>query len=419
MRRFRIVAKQEFLEAVRSTPFKVITVFLLVIVLLMGGAYVLIQTITGTEAEEIGDILIQTDSAEDLYTEVIAIEDRSGMALGKQLAEELPLVRFDTAKLGEPAIKTALDNGECDAYIIINSPLDFICYEKEGMYKESCAIKVAKALERLNSIALLNERGISGTDVNMILDSRAGYELRIMSGGYDMGKYMFNLVMVIMMFLVISLYGQMVANRVATEKSSRTMEVLATSVSPVELLCGKVVGVGAAGLGQILAFFFLSAFMIHGMLSKIGIGQAIFSGVSFTFLDIIWLVLYFVLGFLMVAFVYGGLGSMVSQVEDLSGLVSLPMGVFMIGYFVAITATVTGETNILLKICSFVPFWSPMVMFSRMSVENVPVWQVILSLLLLAGMSALSAALSARLYRTGMLRYGKPPRLREIMEALK
>ena len=422
MRRFRIVARQEFIEAVRSTPFKVITVFLLITVLLAGAAAFLLDLVMNGGGEDMPDgaeMLIETDLFEHKYTNIIAVDDRSGEGLTQKLADELPMLRIDAMQLGEEAIVRSVNDRECDAYIIIEDPLNFICYESDSIYGESYAPMIARELARINSIKLLGERGVSGSDVSLILDSTAGYEIRRTGGGYDMGKYLFNLVLVVMMFLVISLYGQMVANRVATEKSSRTMEVLATSVSPVELLCGKVVGVGAAGLGQILMFFFVMVFIMRAVLRKIGVLDYMMQGVSLSAADVVWLVMYFILGFLMVAFVYGGLGSMVSQTEDLSGISSLPMGLFMIGYFIAITATLTGETNILLRVGSFVPFWSPMVMFSRMSVEDVPVWQILISLTLLALTSALFAVLSARLYRTGMLRYGKPPKLREIVSALK
>ena len=423
MRRFRIVARQEFLEAIRSTPFKVITVFLLVTVLLAGAAAFLLDLLMSGGSEgnipSDGGIHIETDFFEQRYTNIIAVEDRSGMGLAGKLADEMPLLRFDTMQLSEDAIIKSVNDKECDAYIIINGPLDFVCYESDSMYGDSYAPKIARELARINSVELLGEHGVSGADVSLILDAAAVYEIRHTGGGYDMGKYLFNLVMVVMMFMVISLYGQMVANRVATEKSSRTMEVLATSVSPVELLCGKVAGVGAAGLGQILMFFFVIVFILRSVLKRIGALDYMMQGVSFSALDVLWLALYFILGFLIIAFIYGGLGSMVSQVEDLSGLSSLPMGVFMIGYFIAITATMTGRTNILLRVGSFVPFWSPMVMFSRMSVEEVPVWQILVSLALLAATSALFAVLSARLYRAGMLRYGKPPKLKEIIGALK
>ena len=415
--RFRIVAKQEFRETVRSTPFITISIFLAALLICCGAGLLLFSLLSDSDGG-ISELFV-TDDPEDKYDTIVAIEDRTGGGIADMLERELPLMRFDRMTLDDDAVERAIRSGDCDAYVIIKDSMSFDCREKLSIYKDSCSDQIAAMLERSNRISQLEKNGVSPSDAGLILDARAVYTLSQV-GGYDVGKYLFNTVMVIMMFFVIALYGQMVSNRVATEKGSRTMEILATSVRPFELLCGKVVGVGAAGLMQVLLFSLLLFGMLRTVVMRISsLSLVLASLADITVPDIVWLLLYFVLGFLMVAFIYGGLGSMVSQVEDLSGISSLPMYLLMIGYLIAMSSTVTGESNILLKIASFVPFWSPIVMFSRMSVEQVPSWQIIISLAILAGSSVVTAALSARMYRSGMLRYGKPPKLRELVDAVK
>jgi len=170
-----------------------------------------------------------------------------------------------------------------------------------------------------------------------------------------------------------------------------------------------------------MGIFILAALgIIRGVVSR-SVMLSVIAGqiLSISAFDIGCLVLYFVLGFLLYAFIFGALGSMVSQLEDLSGLASMPMYIFMIGYFISIFSSIGGESGFIMKLASFVPFWSPVVMFARMSVEEVPVIELVISLGLLVATAAVIAWLSARIYRSGMLRYGKPPRFREIMNAAK
>ncbi len=429
MKRFAIVFAQEFKEAVRSKPFIIISVFLAVILVLLaaagffltglflgpdepdGSAGVIDYTGGGASMEETGGFA---------YLHSVAVCDKTGGDILQQLREQMPACQFRPMEPEEDEIETLLTEGGCDAYIVLYSPTSFAVYEQADLYGISLGEDISAALDRINKTAMLGELGVDPAEAQSILESDEVRYTSYAVGGYDMGGYIYNYIMVILMFLVIGLYGQMVATRVAAEKSSRTMEVLATSVSPAELLCGKVMGVGAAGLLQMALFIGAALAIIKGLLSGAPMLSVVISQIlGISALDITCMVLYFILGFLVYAFIFGALGSMVSQIEDLSGVASMPMYLLMAGYMIAMFATLGGESGVLMKIASFLPFWSPVVMFSRMSIENVPAAQIVISLLLLVATAAATAWFSARVYRSGMLRYGKPPRLKEIINAAK
>ncbi|MBQ9993126.1 MAG: ABC transporter permease [Clostridia bacterium] len=441
MKRFGIIFRHEYKQTVRSRPFIVISVTFAAILLCIAIAaaiagFVLSGNISpDSTGDSAGNELIATDSVEELVDGVIVgtiykdaviiIDDRTGTGLADRLAARLTYLDIRQMSLdSDDAITAAIEGGDCDACIILTDPMNFDYYERSSMYGATYAADISYALEDFAKRDRLAALGISGSDADAVMYTSAGYTVRSIGdsniGAFNIGKYAINYMMVILMFLVITLYGQMVATRIATEKGSRTMELLATSATPNELICGKVMGVGAASLTQLFVFLLLAFGMVGAAVKASPVLSGLFSSLlSFSLLDILWLCLYFFLGFLMIAFVYGGLGSMVSQVEDLSGLSSLPMSVFMLGYFVAIGTSVSGQSSPLLRIASLVPLWSPMTMFARMSVETVPVWEILLSLALLAGFAALAALAAAKLYRTGMLRYGKPPKLREIISVIK
>lgn len=425
MKRFLIVFAQEFREAVRSKPFIIISVFLLILLVGLAVAGVLmtgaIDNVTADQGyvdyTEDGSAAIETD--EGFYIYSVAVCDRTGDDTLERLREKLPMHHFVPMELEENEIEQMLTDGY-DAYVILESPEHFEIYEPADIYGASLGEDIRQALNDIRRGDMLAALGVDAQQAQNALEYDGAWYTQYAVGGFDTGEYIYNYVMVILMFMVIALYGQMVATRVATEKSSRTMEVLATSISPVELLCGKVMGVGAASLLQMGAFIGCAAALLRGLLSRSAVLSIVAAQVlSISGFDIACMVLYFVLGFLVYAFIFGALGSMVSQLEDLSGVVSLPMYLFMIGYFISIFSSVAGGSGILMKIASFVPFWSPVTMFARMTAEEVPVIELVISLTLLVVTAALTAWLSARIYRSGMLRYGKPPKFKEIINAAK
>lgn len=435
MRRFLVIAGQECRETARSRPFKVFNVIFIVILVIIAALAVIVGVASrGVEDSEQVELIatdMVSEAVDGAFTtfvnrpeDIILVDDRTGAGLGERLQQRLGWLDIRCESLDEAKITAAIEGGDCGACVIISDPLEFEYYEKGSLYGETFSDEIAGALSDFARRDRLGQLGVSGADADSVLYAYAQHKSVAIGesdiGSFDIGKYFLNYMITILMFLVIGLYGQLVATRVATEKSTRTMELLATSATPVELMCGKVFGVAAASLAQLLSFIAIAAGLIWGAVSAFpSVTTLLASFLSVSALDVVWFCLYFLFGFLMIAFVYGGLGSMVAQVEDLSGLVSVPLYVFMVGYFIAIGASVSGGPNAILRISSMIPLWSPMTMFARMSVENVPTAQIVISLALLAGFSVLMALFAARLYRKGMLRYGKPPRISEIFGSLK
>jgi ABC-2 type transport system permease protein len=229
------------------------------------------------------------------------------------------------------------------------------------------------------------------------------------------------IVFVVLIFITVVIYGMWVATGVAAEKSSRVMEVMISAASPRQLLTGKVVGIGLAGLTQYVAIA-IPALLVLAFQDRVAsaiLGPTWASGAPLVGLTPALLATYgvfFLLGFTLFALIYAAMGAFVSRPDDLQTL-SLPLSLLaMVGYLSAILALGGGGRGIT-TILSFVPPFSPFVMLARVMVGTVPAWQVALSIGLLLGAIALVAVVAARIYEAGVLLYGQRAGLRAFLAA--
>ena len=227
-------------------------------------------------------------------------------------------------------------------------------------------------------------------------------------------------VFIILMFITILIYGMWVATGVATEKSSRVMELMISAASPRQLVMGKVVGIGGAGLTQYTAIaipaVLVLAFQHQIALAVLGESGA---GLPIGGLTIGLLLAYgafFLMGFTLFAFVYAAVGSFVSRPDDLQTL-SLPLSLVAMGGYVSALVVLLGGGGVVGKVASFVPPFSPFAMLARLMVSTVQPWEVALSVAILLVTIAVVALGTVRIYATGVLLYGQRPGIRRFIAA--
>ena len=220
-------------------------------------------------------------------------------------------------------------------------------------------------------------------------------------------------------YMVILLYGQMVATNVASEKSSRAMELLVTSAKPTAMMFGKVIASCLAGLIQLVCVFG-SAFLFYNLNKSYWSDNMIIDSIFGIPLDLLlFMLLFFVLGFFIYAFMYGAVGSTVSKLEDINTAVMPITMLFIIAFIVVMVSMSSGNVDTpIMVICSFVPFTSPMAMFTRIAMSTVPIYQIVISVLLLIGSVVGVGVLSARIYRVGVLLYGTSPKISSVLKAV-
>lgn len=226
-------------------------------------------------------------------------------------------------------------------------------------------------------------------------------------------------------YLFVMSYGGMVLQSVAEEKSNRIVELMVSSVRPYQLMMGKIIGIGLVGLFQMLVWAVMLAviFMGVGAMSDTGVSAdsvaEIFSAVlSLPLVEIVTLfVLYFIGGYLLYASILAACGASVNDAQD-SQQFLMPVMVLMLFAFYAGFYGSTNPDGPLAYWCSFIPFTSPIVMMVRVP-YGIPVYEEILSIALLYVSALVLLALSAKVYRTGILMYGKKISFKEMLRWLK
>ena len=215
-----------------------------------------------------------------------------------------------------------------------------------------------------------------------------------------------------LMYFVIVYYCMNVARSIIEEKTSRIFEVMLSTIKPQEMLAGKVLGVGAVGLTQVGIWILAAGAMLaSGMLS---------SGLSLHLppLQVALFVIYFVLGYILYSGIAAALGAMAGseqELQQMNMILMLPLIVCSMIIF----RVITDSDGMIAKVASYFPFTAPLIMYTRIAVHTPPAWQVALSILELV-LSILAVLwVASRIYRVGILMYGKKPNLPEIMRWLR
>jgi ABC-2 type transport system permease protein len=237
------------------------------------------------------------------------------------------------------------------------------------------------------------------------------------------GRSILATIFIVLLFISLVTYGMWVATSVATEKTSRVMELLISATRPRNLLLGKVIGVGAAGLTQCLAIVLpsLAVFLLQDRIAALVLDPSVGPGAPIVSVTPGMLLAYgafFLLALILYTLAYAAAGSLVSRQEDVQQL-AMPMSFLtMAGYLLAIFAlgSITARWVVAL---SFVPFFSPFLMVTRIMVGRAEPWEVALSLGLLVATIGAVAILAERVYGAGVLLYGQRPGLRLFLAAMR
>ena len=446
-RNFSIIFAREFRETMQTRFFKTLTVIFSAILALAVLVSLLvhlappefIRSIALDGSAYVDENLIdimpdQTDKLNRSYT--VAVDDHTEGFVLSRLETLTPDIEYKTAELNDAGIRQAFLDG-ADGCLVITAMDNIDYYLHPTDYHYQLVTDMEDAIFFVVREYSLTQLGLSQAAADAVLTMQSPLVISEVSctdlftpsdsqnsSGYfsDASASISALIISTLLFYAISFYGQLVSNRVVAEKSTRMIEVLANSTTPTELLCGKILGVGSAGLGQVMAF---STAILLSLLSAVGrlsealpyMSQIFTETVDALSGSIVYTFLYLVLGFFQIAFTYGCIGAISSSAENLSGFVAIPLSLPTIGYFIALLAPTMTDTGVLVFASHF-PFLAAFAMPVRMGIENVAVWEVILSLLIQAAVIPLLAIIAAKLYRSYMLRYGQPPRLKELLSSI-
>ncbi len=419
-----LVARREFGERVRSRIFYVSTGFLALLAITVAMMPLLVRV-----ADRGTTTTVAVVTPDDrLANQTIPIMDGI-LGVADRASGETPKFSF----VWEPradGISGRVADGEYDGALLVSRTpagrIDFQFLTGEGIGTDRAQLVQVGTL----AVAMLDyAAGMQGGDrpfltPGFVVAAVAGPS----AGGQPIGaseyagRRIVGVVFVILIFITLVIYGMWVAAAVVAEKSSRVMELLISAASPRQLVIGKVVGIGLAGLVQYVAVLVcgLGALLLEEQVAASILGSQGGAGVSLAVLTPALLVAYgafWILGFVLYSLVYAAAGSLVSRAEDLQ-VIALPLSILAIaGYLVAVTG-LTGGIGSLVRLASFVPFWSPFVMMTRLTVGRTEPWEVGLAIGLMVVAIAVVGIVAVRVYAAGVLLYGQRPSIRAITAAI-
>ena len=315
-------------------------------------------------------------------------------------------------------IKDKITSGDVECAFVMNEATSFTYYvDNLSMYDMNPDIATG-VLQQIYQMNAMINGGMSAEDAAGVMNIQIDSQVESL-GKDQMQNFFYTYIMIFALYMVILLYGQMVAMSVATEKSSRAMELLITSAKPINMMFGKVLAACMAGLVQLVAIFG-SALVFYNVNKSYwgdnGIIDSIFNIPPELFA---YMLVFFLLGFLIYAFLYGAISSTVSKLEDINTAVQPVTFLFLFGFMVVMFSMSSGSVdNLLMQICSYIPFTSPMAMFTRIAMSTVPWYEIAISIGILVASTFGIGILSAKIYRVGVLMYGTSPKIGNIIKAV-
>lgn len=314
-------------------------------------------------------------------------------------------------------VKTEITSGEVECAFSMDGASSYTYYVNNlSMYdmNEQTANTVLQEVYRVNAMV---QSGLSPEQAGAIMQVQI--ESRTETLGKDqMQNFFYTYIMIFALYMVILLYGQMVATNVATEKSSRAMEVLVTSAKPTSMMFGKVLASCIAGFVQ-LVLVFGSAILFYN-LNREQLSNPLIASIFDIPVELFaYMIVFFILGFLIYAFMFGAIGSTASKLEDINTSVMPITFLFIIAFMVVMFSMSSGSIdNAAMKVCSYIPFTSPMAMFTRIAMSTVAWYEIAISIVILIASTVGIGVLSAKIYRVGVLLYGTPPKIGAILKTV-
>jgi ABC-2 type transport system permease protein len=387
------IARREIREHGRSKSFLITTALTFLLV----AALVTVPGLIGGDTAE-----YTVGSVGEGNEPIITAAEQLGNASDEEDAE--PSVAIDVQEFEDrAAAEAAMDEGEVDAVLVDGSE---VIVESVGGFGESqLTALLQQGAASVQLEAIVAEGGEAAANVIEVMTSDP-LETTTLTG-QDTGDDTRGGVAyagLLLLYLAVLLYGNWILTGVTEEKSNRVVEVLLSSVKPWQILAGKIIGIGALGIAQFAGTILVAlvALRLTDAMELPSLDAAL----------VINLIVWFILGFLLFAVLYGAAGSLASRTEDAQN-VAFPMSMIAVaGFFVSITA-LTDPDGTAAVIGTFIPFTAPFVVPVRAALEAIPAWQYLASVVITLATIVGLVFVAGRIYAGGLLRFGTRVKLRD------
>jgi ABC-2 type transport system permease protein len=443
MRKFLSVVKHEYKKIVLKWSFLIATLLFP----LLAGAFAIVPALifsikgeatriivvdqTGKIAPRIKTnlsnekIAAKNEQAQrDTLKDLTASQEKRLKRSAEQFGESFNFVEYNAGEKSFEQIKRELNGKitekEIDAYLIVppdyespDAKFEFFSRKAGDFVSNSSLEEVVNGAVRSQRLADANISEDKLKDLSQNVDLSVKKVSEKGDEKDSEGSFAAGIIIALMIYITLLIYGQQIISAVVEEKETRIAEILFSSAKPFELMMGKLVGVGLAGLTQ-LAIWIFSALVLVG----IGLAQMSAAGMDISIPDItpltiVYFFIFFLLGFFIYATIYALIGSMVTTVQEGGQFAMLPVALLVIGFYLSFAVIRDPNSNLSFWV-SISPFFAPITMPVRILAETPPFWQIALSILLNGLAIAGLVWLAARIYRVGMLMYGKRATIPEV-----
>jgi ABC-2 type transport system permease protein len=445
--RILAVIRREYLERVKTKAFWISTllvpVFLGAVMIIPawlaargGGTFtVAVLDFTGRFADP---IRAELDEYLNNHTSVAVEELKdSGVMTAEQaetageMAEEsiLDLTLVDIEPDGDPETareraKELVHSGDYDGLLVLPASLPDEG-QAEYVSPNVSAFQMLSVLERsVNNVMVSDRLAGAGLDPEEVGELTRRVDLKTLKLGakgqetHDRGQgFLISYVFMMIIYMTVLMYGIYVMRGVLEEKSSHIVEVIISTVKPFELMLGKILGIGAVGLTQFLLWsLMMVAISAPGVATAVGMGGLELPAVPA--IQIIFFVVYFVLGFLLYGTLYAGIGAAFDteqEAQNFQGAITM----FLVVPLVLMMYILNQPDAPLSVALSLFPFFTPMLMFLRMTLTPVPAIQLAASVVIMSGTILAAAWIVGKIYRVGILMHGSKPKLKDLWRWIK
>ncbi|HZK75894.1 MAG TPA: ABC transporter permease [Candidatus Kapabacteria bacterium] len=414
-----IVLKHEFLLKVRSRAFIIMT---FIGPLLMGAVIILPAYFSAMNSGATRQIALVDSTGQLANSMLNAAKDTATDFLSKEASTKITLTNALPGPGTIDSLSKLVESKALNGYMVVpaNAISDSVSTAQIKLHNPSdfAAVSFLKdAYTNAVRDAKLRGRGI---DPSMVSNVESGVHVETvkLQAGTEHndngeGGMIMAFVTVFILYFTLVLYGTIIMNSVIEEKSSRVVELTASSVRPFQLLVGKVLGVASAALIQVGVWAILLILLTTVGLSAASalLGPDVLPSISpFMFL---YFILFFVLGFLIYATLYAAIGSTAESASDVQQI-SFPIVMLLVIPFILLQGVIQNPSSTKSVVLSLIPFFSPILMLGRIFTETPPWWQIALAVVLMIGTFFGCLWVAARIYRVGILMYGKKFKLSEI-----
>lgn len=443
MKKLKLIIAREYKSMVMSKSFILTTLLMPLLIVVCGGVPALIGYLNdaGSDVEKVA---------------IIDESGRYGAAVTDTEMYQFVAMKGDTASAANVRDFYDKSSGDLAAVVVIPATVDkgtAVTVYSESTVNISLKDHINRELSDTITRAKLASYGIEGLQ-EMIDNSTVDVDVKSVKWSNDGSEIesstevamILGLMLSLFTYMFVLMYGAMIMNGVVEEKTNRIVEVIVSSCKPFQLMMGKILGIGLVGLTQIAVWTMLMGIVMSvcGAVAGVGFGfmgdnsmmmggaaqqaaacvdedtmaSIMRSLFSVNYVAIVsCFVLYFLGGYMLYASLFAACGSAVDQASD-AGQFTSPLIFIMIIALYAGMACIDNPSGPMAVACSMIPFTSPVVMMIRLPYD-VPFWQILVSLLLLYATAAGTVWVAARIYRTGILLYGKKHGFKDMFKWIK